>query len=318
MSKTKKPTAIPRLLVLLAVILVVVAFKVAGLFRPADITIGGKDFTEQSVLCEMMAILIEENTDLRVDRRPFLGGTMVCFNGLRGGELDAYAEYTGTGLVNILGRDAMSDPNETLSVVRQAFTEEYNLTWLEPFGFNNTYTLTMRREQAEELGIRTFSDLARHITSGNEPQLTAGFTFEFLDRPDGYRGLCEAYGFEFIDEPRGFDPGLMYKACADGELDVICAFATDGRIAAFDLVTLEDDRQFFPPYYAAPLIRNETLEAHPELRDLLNQLGGLIDDETMQQLNYQVDRKDNPRRARDVAREFLIEQGLIPSQQPQE
>jgi len=301
---------------ILIVVLIVAVLAVAAIVTwrsstKADISIGGKDFTEQSILCEMMAILIEENTDLTVDRRPFLGGTMVCFNGLKGGQLDAYAEYTGTGLVNILEQDAIADPNKSYEVVKEQFARKYDLVWLAPFGFNNTYTLTMRRQQADELGIRTFSDLAEHVRNGNEPKLTAAFTHEFLDRPDGYKGVCEAYGFEFPDEPKGLDPGLMYKACADGEIDVICAFATDGRIAAFDLVTLEDDKRFFPPYYAAPLIRAQTLQEHPELKGLLNKLAGLIDDATMQQLNYQVDRQDNPRRAGDVACEFLVEHGLI-------
>lgn len=297
--------------VLIVAVLAVAAIVTWRSSTKADISIGGKDFTEQSILCEMMAILIEENTELTVDRRPFLGGTMVCFNGLKGGQLDAYAEYTGTGLVNILGRDPIDDPDVVYETVNKLFAEEYDLVWLAPFGFNNTYTLTMRRAQAEELGIRTVSDLAEHVRSGEEPKLTAAFTHEFLDRPDGYKGVCEAYGFEFPDEPKGLDPGLIYKACADGEIDVICAFATDGRIAAFDLVTLEDDKRFFPPYYAAPLIRAQTLQEHPELEGLLNKLAGLIDDATMQQLNYQVDRQDNPRRARDVACEFLVEQGLI-------
>ena len=300
------------------VVLVVIALVVAVLVvwrasSAGEISIGGKDFTEQSLLCEMMAILIEENTDLSVERHSFLGGTMVCFNGLRGGDLDIYPEYTGTGLVNILGQEAIADPDAAYNVVKKQFAKKYDLVWLKPFGFNNTYTLTMRTKQAEELGIQTFSDLGKHLQSGKEPELTAGFTHEFLDRPDGYKGLSDKYGFTFSDEPKGLDPGLMYKACADGSVDVICAFATDGRIAAFDLVTLDDDQRFFPPYYAAPLIRRETLEKHPRLEGLLNKLAGAINDQTMQQLNYQVDRPSSPRKAADVARDFLRKQGLITS-----
>jgi len=142
-------------------------------------------------------------------------------------------------------------------------------------------------------------------------RLTAGFTAEFLERPDGYKGLCTAYNFRFASNPKQMDPGLMYKACADGVVDVICAFATDGRIEAYDLFTLQDDKRYFPPYHAAPLIRAETLEKYPELQELLNQLAGRIDDASMRKLNLQVDRSKNPRRAYDVARDFLIETGLI-------
>jgi len=141
--------------------------------------------------------------------------------------------------------------------------------------------------------------------------LTAGFTAEFIDRPDGYKGLTAAYGFELAQAPRQMDPGLMYKACSDGAVDVICGFATDGRIAAYDLVALEDDKQFFPPYYAAPVVRAETLNKHPQLGDLLDRLAGKIDDATMQRLNLEVDRDEAPRTAHDVARDFLVSTGLI-------
>ena len=303
-------------LVVAAIVVVAIALTSAALWkmsRRADIVVGGKDFTEQEILTEMLALLIEGNTDLTVARKPYLGGTMVCFNALKAGDLDLYAEYTGTGLVNILDREAIADPQESYEVVKKAFAEEYQLVWLKPFGFNNTYTLTLRRKQADELGIETFSDLAEHLQSGKEPSLSAAFTAEFLDRPDGYKGLAAAYGLRFAAEPVQLDPGLMYQACADGSVDVICAFATDGRIAAYKLAALEDDRRFFPPYFAAPLIRQATLEKHPELEGLLNRLASRIDDQTMQKLNYQVDRKESPRRVRDVAREFLQSCGLLPA-----
>lgn len=146
---------------------------------------------------------------------------------------------------------------------------------------------------------------------GRDRLLTAGFTAEFLERPDGYKGLTAAYDFRFAAEPRQMDPGLMYKACADGAVDVICAFATDGRIAAYDLVTLQDDKQFFPPYQAAPLIRAKTLAKHPQLKTILNRLAGKLDDAMMQRLNLQVDRDKNPRKPSAVARDFLVEAGLI-------
>ncbi len=295
----------------LGIIVVVVALSATAwqLFARADVVIGGKDFTEQDLLCEMMALMIEDKTDLSVDARSRLGGTMVCFNALKGDDLDLYAEYTGTGLVNILDREAISDPDKCYEVVAEQFEEEYNLIWLEPFGFNNTFTLTMRREQAEELGIETYSDLAEHLRGDDEPQLVAGFTAEFLDRPDGYQGLIEHYDMEFAEDPKQLDPGIMYKACADKDVDVICGFLTDGRIQKYNLKVLEDDKSFFPAYYAAPVIRAEKLDEYPQLRDILNQLGGKLDTETMRRLNFAVDEEGRP--PREVAREFLIDEGLI-------
>ncbi|MCD4699437.1 MAG: hypothetical protein K8R91_02560, partial [Phycisphaerae bacterium] len=293
-----------KLLVLIGVVVIIVVALIAITLLSAkpDIVIGGKDFTEQSVLGEMLAILIEENSDLTVGRKLYLGGTMICFNALKSGDLDLYAEYTGTGLVSILNRKVINDPDEAYAAVKEDFKDKYGLIWLKPFGFNNTYTLTMRKGQAKNLGIRTFSDLAAYVRKqdGNTDQLTAGFTAEFIERSDGLKGLCKAYDLEFESELKQMDPGLMYKACADGDVDVICAFATDGRIAAYNLFTLEDDKKFFPPYYAAPLIRSQTLAKHPELEEILNRLANKLDNETMRKLNPQVDRADNPRKATDV------------------
>jgi glycine betaine/choline ABC-type transport system substrate-binding protein len=273
----------------------------------ASITVGAKHFTEQEILGEMMAILIEKNTDLEVNRKLNLGGTMICFNGLRSGDLNLYVEYTGTGLVNILQRPAISDADEAYQAVKKAFEERYDLVWLEPLGFNNAYTLTMRRGHAEKLGIESISDLAKYLNEGNK--LKAAFDAEFFTRPDGYPGLQKHYNLEFPDKPKQMDPGLMYRAIADEAVDVIDGFATDGRIAAYDLVILEDDKNSFPPYHAAPLVRRQTLEQHPELEGLLNKLAGRIPDEKMRKLNYEVD--ENGRKAEDVAREFLADQGLI-------
>lgn len=155
--------------------------------------------------------------------------------------------------------------------------------------------------------------IALVLNSTDKGGLTAGFTAEFLDRPDGYKGLQEAYGLRFPSGPGQMDPGLMYRACSEGSVDVICGFATDGRIAAYDLVTLEDDMHFFPPYQAVPLVRADAIADHPELEDLLNNLAGTLDDAAMRDLNLQVDRKENPRRSRDVARDFLVTSGLIAS-----
>jgi glycine betaine/choline ABC-type transport system substrate-binding protein len=305
------------ILIVIAVVLVAGGAVTAWLaLGRADVHVGSKDFTEQMILMEMIAQLIEGHTDLQVERHGWLGGTMVCFNALRGGDLDCYAEYTGTALVTILKEGVIEDPDEAYQAVKSRFDEEYGLVWLQPFGFNNTYTLTMRAEQAKALGIRTFSELSEHLRAGSDPELTAGFTAEFLDRADGYKGLVRAYDMQFASDPVQLDPGKMYQACHDGDVDVICGFATDGRIAAMGLKTLRDDKKFFPPYYAAPVIRKQTLRKYPQLRDVLNRLGGKIDDQTMQQLNYQVDRKDNARRAADVARDFLRREGLLRPGEP--
>lgn len=299
----------------IVVVIGVIMLTVVIITERADVKIGGKNFTESYVLGEMMALLIEEETDLTVGRRLGLGGTFVCFGALTGGDIDTYAEYTGTGLVNILDREVIHDPREAYDEVQEAFGQDYALVWLEPFGFNNTYTLTMRGAQAEELEIETISDLADYIRNGGN--LRAGFDPEFMERPDGYKGLKEAYDFEFPSEPRQLDPGLMYRSVAEEEVDVICGFATDGRIPAYKLTILEDDRGFFPPYDAAPLIRRSTLEQYPEVEKVLNKLGGRISEQEMQDLNYQVDKEG--RDAREVAREFLLEKGLIsPKEEPTE
>lgn len=261
------------------------------------VRIASKNFTEQLILGELMAQLIETHTDLAVERRFNLGGTMICHGALASEEIDVYAEYTGTGLTAVLKQDVIADPDKALQAVRDGYRRRYDAEWLEPLGFNNTYAITVRKSDAEQQGWRTISDLMEGAGS-----LKAGFTGEFAERPDGYPGLRNAYGFGF-GQVLDLDPAIMYQAIADGEVDVICAFATDGRIAAYDLQPLEDDRDFFPPYYAAPVVRRKTLEDFPQLRDVLNTLAGALDDATMQQMNYDVD--EGKRSPSDIARTFL-------------
>lgn len=267
------------------------------------IRIGSKNFTEQMVLGELMAQMIEEHTDLAVDRRFNLGGTMICHEALSAGEIDLYAEYTGTGLVTVLKQPVESDADNVYSIVRKAYRKEFQIEWLKPFGFNNTYALTVRRSDVKGKQWRTISDLRV-----SADRLRAGFTAEFSERADGYPGVRKSYGFRF-GNVRDLEPSLMYQAVAKGEVDVICAFTTDGRIAAYDLQPLIDNRGFFPPYFAAPVIRADTLRAHPEVRDVLARLAGVLDEATMQSLNLQVDGKG--RLPKDVARDFLKENGLF-------
>ncbi len=269
----------------------------------ATVRIATKNFTEQLILGEIMAQLIEAKTDLSVERRFNLGGTMICHGALVNGEIDLYAEYTGTGLTAILKEPVISDPEQALQYVSHAYRERFGAKWLKPFGFNNTYAITVREADAQRHEWIRISDLEKVA-----PGLRAGFTAEFAERPDGYPGLRKIYDLRF-GEVRDMDPALMYEAVSKGEVDVICAFATDGRIAAYNLKPLEDDRQFFPPYHAAPVIRQELLQMHPELDAVLSLVEGLLDNAAMQRLNFQVDGKK--RRPAEVAKAFLKEKGLF-------
>lgn len=272
--------------------------------KPA-IRIGTKNFSEQIILGELMTQIIESHTALSVKRVFNLGGTIICHEALARGEIDLYAEYTGTALTAIMKQtvDNLPDRKKVRTLVNQAYVDTFNCRWLAPFGFDNTYTIAVRQTVAEQRGWRKISDL-RYPSA----KLSAGFTAEFMEREDGYPGLAKKYGFEF-GRVRDLSPELMYLAAAEGKVDVICGFATDGRIKSFDLVTLEDDLGFFPPYEAAPVIRVETLRVHPEIEPVLLLLADKIDDPTMRRLNHEVD--VNRRSPREVATEFLSEQKLL-------
>jgi len=268
------------------------------------VTVGGKNFTEQDILVHMLSSLIEAKTDLKVVRKPFLGGSQVTHSALTSGSIDLYPEYTGTGWSSVLGEAPIGgDPQLTYDKVKAAYKTKFGITWLEPLGFNNTYTLAMRADKADQLGIDTMSQLA-----ARSPDLTLGATHEFLEREDGFKGLQSAYNMRF-KKVTGLDPGLTYGAVKEGTTDVNDAFSTDGRIQAFKLKVLKDDKQFFPPYYAAVVVRDDTLKAHPELADALKLLAGKIDDKTMSVLNGQVDLEHQEPRA--VAEKWLRAQGLI-------
>jgi osmoprotectant transport system substrate-binding protein len=267
------------------------------------ITVVGKDFSEQDILANLVGILIEKNTDLKVDIKPFLGGTDVCFNAVKNGSADMYVEYTGTGLVNIMGQEAVSDPQKVYDTVKTEFSHKYHLEWLEPIGFNNTYALAVSQETAQKYNLKTISDLKQHAG-----KLTFGTEQEFLERSDGLKGLQKTYKLTF-KETKAMNPGLKYKALSEGAVDIIDAFSTDGQLVKHNLVLLDDDKRFFPPYYAAPLVRSETLQKHPELKEILGKLAGKIDDKQMAELNAQVDA--DKKKAKDVAEAWLKEQGLI-------
>ncbi len=269
----------------------------------STIRIGSKAFTEQFILGELMAQMIEARTDLKVERVFNLGGSMICHTALVKGDIDLYAEYTGTALTVVLKRKVIADPQAAYDMVAADYRAKDNLEWQQPFGFNNTYVLAVRGAEADKHGWKTVSDLKSAAAS-----LKIGFPAEFALRPDGYPGLTKVYGFKF-GSTHDMDPGLMYQALARKDVDVIPAFATDGRIVAYNLRLLEDDKGHFPPYYAAPVVRLETLERHPEIRDALAPLQGVLSDESMQKLNNEVD--DKKRSPAEVAATFLASHKLL-------
>jgi osmoprotectant transport system substrate-binding protein len=269
----------------------------------ATVRVASKDFTEQFILGEMYALVLE-NAGFTVERRMNLGGTPVAQQALLNDEIDIYPEYTGTGLLTVLGLPVESDPQVVYDTVSREYLSQFNLVWLEPAPMNNTQALAMTRERADQLGIRTISDMV-----ANASQLTMAGPPEFQEREDGLPGLRQVYGDFELAAYQAIDPGLRYQALVQGQADVVVAFGTDGEIAAFDLVLLEDDRGMFPPYQVAPVARAEIVEQNPEIRQALNAIAPLLTDSAMQQLNYEV--SGNGREPAEVARDFLVEMGII-------
>lgn len=289
---------------LLVVVVLALAISLTGCWGGETVVIGSKDFSENITLGEMFAQLIEAHTDIKVTRKLNMGGTFVCFEAIKNGDIDIYPEYTGTALTAQLKMDVISDPDEAYRVVAEEFDRQFGVKWLEPLGLNNTYTLAVTDEVYQKYGIETFSDLVKV-----SKDLVFGAEHEFFDRQDGYDGLVAMYGFTFKGEPKKMNASLKYQAIGNGDIDVTDAFATDGPIKQYNLKVLEDDKGFFPPYYAAPIIRKDTLQDHPELEEVLNQLAGLVDDPTMTELNYQVDVEGKD--VEVVVREFLQSKGLL-------
>ena len=288
-------------------ILVLSLVFIMGALPPAataqdTIVVGSKGFTEQVILGNMLSLLLE-NDGFKVDRKIGLGGTVICHEALVRGDISVYVEYTGTGLTAILKKAVLKDPEEVYQVVKKDYEDKFKLTWLKPWGFNNTYCIVMRKADAERLKVKKVSDLKPLAKD-----LVFGGTIEFLARPDGVPGLVKHYELKFKDQ-KGMDPGLVYKAIAENQVDVISGFATDGRIPAFNLVVLEDDMKFFPPYFAAPVVRTDLLAKAPKMAEVLNRLAGKISDDAMAALNYAVDGKKQD--AETVAKEFLKGQGLV-------
>jgi len=273
--------------------------------RAGSGTVGSKDFTENILLGEMVAQLIEGNSQIKVTRKLSLGGTSVNFDGLKRGDLDMYVDYDGTAYSVHLGhQEPIADPTKIYDQVKKEFEEKFKLTWSKPFGFNNTYAIAMPRKLAEADGIKTVSDLAKH-----PDKFVLGTTNEFMGRKaDGYDPMVKTYGLKFKDVKK-MTAGLRYNALQQNEIQVMDAYATDGKLKEFDMVILHDDKHFFPPYNGAVIVRMDTLEKNAGLGDVLDKLSGQLNDETMQELNYRVDVKSES--VEKVAEDFLRSKSLI-------
>lgn len=291
------------LLVLCCAAAIVACGASCGVGERGAIVIGSKNFSEQALLGEILAQQVEARTHLPVVRRFYLAGTFICQQALLAGRIDAYVEYTGTALTAVLHDPAMQDSGTVLGRVREEYKRKFHLAVLPPLGFDNTFAIVVRGEDARRLGLRTISDAAREA-----PQWRAGFGYEFMERPDGYEGLARVYGLRFAEAPRILDLGLLYRALLDKQVDIVAGNSTDGLLAARDLTMLEDDKHDFPPYEAVPIAREETLERHPEVRAAIENLAGKISDAEMQKLNYAVEGEH--RDIQVVAMEFLRAKGL--------
>jgi osmoprotectant transport system substrate-binding protein len=271
--------------------------------RPDHPVIGAKNFTEQVVLGELLAQEIEAKSGLKVERRFYLAGSYICQQALVSGRIDGYVEYTGTALTAILKQPVDRDADRVLKTVRDLYASRYNVVAAQPLGFENTFAMVIRGEDAGALHLTTLSQAARFA-----PQWRLGVGYEFEQRPDGLPGLSAAYGLKFAAAPRTMDLGLLYRALGAHQVDMIAANSTDGPIEALGLVALEDDRHYFPPYQAVPLVRAEALKRWPQMQTALDALAGRITAEDMRAMNEAVDGAH--RDPAEVVREFRVRKGL--------
>ena len=270
------------------------------------IVVGSKNFTESYLLGEIVAQQLEAHTKLKVERRFYLAGTYICQQAILAGRIDVYSEYTGTALTAILKQkgSAAAGKQDVYQRVKSEYEHRFGLTLGPAFGFNDTFAMEIRGEDARRLNVKTLSQAAAFA-----PQWRAGFGYEFMERPDGYRGLVATYGLHFAEQPRVMDLGLLARALKDHQIDLAGGNATDGLVPALNLVVLEDDRHYFPPYEAVPVVREQTIQQYPEIAGFLAELAGKISDEEMQRLNYAVDGQH--RDAPEVVHEFLKSKGLV-------
>jgi osmoprotectant transport system substrate-binding protein len=267
------------------------------------IVVGSKNFPEQALLGEILAQHLEARTHLRVERRFYLAGSYICQQALLAGRIDTYVEYTGTALTAILHDPTESDATSVFAKVQTEYKQRFGFQVMPSLGFNNTFAIVIRGEDARRFHLKTLSEAARYT-----PRWRAGFGYEFMERPDGYPGLAKVYQLEFAASPRILDLGLLYRALLDKQIDLVAGNSTDGLLAARDLTALEDDKHYFPPYEAVPIVREDLFVRHPEARAAIAELAGKISDVEMQAMNYAVAGQN--RDVSDVAREFLHSKGL--------
>jgi osmoprotectant transport system permease protein len=272
----------------------------ARLNASRPVVVGSKDFTEQVLLGEIIAQAIESSAGIKVERRMELGGDL-CHRAMLSGQIDGYVEYTGTAYTSILKHDVVTDPREVYNRVKKEYASRWNIEWLDPLGFNNTFAILVRGQDARRLNLRTISSVAPYA-----PLWRAGFGQEFMSRPDGYPGFVRTYGLNFAGPPREMDLALTYRALAAGQVDLIAGNSTDGLIDKLGLFQLEDDRRYFPPYEAVPVVRRDVLSRYPQISDAVKGLAGKLSSAQMRRLNYAVDAEH--RDVKQVVREFLAGQ----------
>lgn len=288
----------------IAFLLSILVFVACGPPRQDRIVVGSKNFTEQAVLGEIFAQQIEARTHLPVERRFYLAGSFICHQAILAGRIDLYPEYTGTALTAILKQKPEGSPQDVFRRVQSEYEQRFNLALGTPLGFNDTFAIEIRGEDARRLNLKTISQAAAYT-----PQWRPGFGYEFMERPDGYKGLVATYGLRFADQPRIMDLGLLSRALKEKQVDLIAGNTTDGLIPALDLFVLDDDHHYFPPYEAVPVIRRQTLQQHPEVGTALADLANKITDQDMQQLNYAVDGQH--RDIKEVVHQFLMSKGVL-------
>jgi osmoprotectant transport system substrate-binding protein len=267
--------------------------------RRADtVVIGSKNFPEQALLGEILAQEIEAKTQLRVERRFYLAGSFICQQAMLSGRIDAYVEYTGTALTAILHDAVARDPASVLGQVQREYKQRFRFEVMPSLGFDDTFAMVIRGPDARQMNLKTLSEAAKY-----SPQWRPGFGYEFMERPDGYAGMSRAYGLRFAAAPRILDLGLLYRALLSNQVDFIAGNSTDGLLSARDLAVLQDDKHYFPPYDAVPIVREESEQRFPAMRAALAALTNKIADSDMRKMNYEVVAQQ--RDISDVAREFL-------------
>jgi osmoprotectant transport system substrate-binding protein len=271
--------------------------------RPDHPVVGAKNFTEQVVLGELLAQEIEAKSNLKVERRFYLAGTYICQQALVSGRIDAYVEYTGTALTAVLKQPVDRDPQRVFETVRRLYASRYNVVVAQPLGFENTFAMVIRGDDSRAMHLATLSQAAQYT-----PHWRLGVGYEFEQRPDGLPGLSTAYGFKFAAAPRTMDLGLLYRALNEHQVDMIAANSTDGPIQAFGLVALQDDKHYFPPYQAVPLVRAEALARWPQIETALDALTEKITADDMRAMNEAIDGQH--RDPAQVVREFRNRKGL--------